>query len=174
MKQDLFVTTVYKGNFELSNQFLNKFDNWANFEKDLDPSGCKYSTTQNGWQYSFNLGEKPPLWFGEIVDVLSNIKEELKFKNIKSSWVVDYEKGGYQDPHFHQPENNLYTIILNFHGNGELLLFDPRPIATCQGFNILEVETLKPGSWIAIPSWLVHSSRPSKDRRIIYVLDVYN
>lgn len=174
MKQDLFVTTIYKGTFDLSDNFLNKFDSWANFEKELDPDGCQYSTTQKGWQYSFKPGEKPPFWFDEISLVLSNIKEEIGFKHIKSSWVVDYQQGGYQDPHFHQPENNLYTVILNFSGSGELLLFDPRPIATCQGFSILEVELLKPGSWIAIPSWLVHSSRPSDNRRIIYVLDVYN
>lgn len=172
MKIDKFVTSIYKGHFSISEKFEEIFDDWADFEKTLNPEGCLYSTTQHGWQYSFSR-EKIPRWLEEIFPHIQQIKQEINCLNLKSSWVVDYSIGGYQDPHFHQPEDNLYTIVINLFGNGELLLHDPRPIAICHGNSIVEIETLQPGDWIAIPSWLVHSSRPSTERRIIYVMDIF-
>jgi oxalate decarboxylase/phosphoglucose isomerase-like protein (cupin superfamily) len=87
-------------------------------------------------------------------------------------WTVDYEPGGFQDAHFHQPGNNLYTIIINLLGSGQLILFDPRQLATAHGESISKIETLSPGYWIALPSWLVHGTRPSLNRRSILVMDV--
>lgn len=174
MLKERFITKTWKGNFLISQSTLNEYDQWVKFEKELDPIGRNDSTTRNGWQYSFSSSESSPGWLENLLPEVNKIKNEIQFTKIKSSWVIEYEKGGYQDPHVHQPHTNLVTIILNLRGTGELLLFDPRPGAVGQGFPILEIETLNSGEWFAMPGWLAHGSRPSLEFRSILVIDGYS
>jgi hypothetical protein len=174
MLKQKFVTNIWSDTFNIDNSLIKKFDEWVDFEKTLDPEGRKEPTTQNGWQYSFTPKDKVPEWLEKLQPQIKTIKEEIGWSYIKSSWVVDYNSGGFQDAHYHAPENNLKTIIVNIRGEGDLLLFDPRPMAVSQGEPIVEIVNLKQGDWIAIPGWLVHSTRPCSDRRSIYVLDVYS
>ena len=173
MKIDKFITEIYKGKFELPETIVEEYKSWAHFEKELDPKGRSDSTTINGWQYSFSQKDKTPAWLDKLMPFILDIKKEISYNTVKSLWTIDYQTGGFQDPHFHQPGNNLYTVILNIFGNGDLLLFDPRQLATAHGEKIVEIETLTNGDWIAMPSWLVHSTRPCKDNRIILVMDVH-
>jgi len=169
-----FITNIWQDRFELTQDVIKELDDWIDFEKELDPIGRNESTTEKGWQYSFGPKDKMPRWLEILQPNIKNIKEEIKSNYIKSSWVVDYNTGGYQDPHFHEPGNDLKTVILNLRGEGELLLFDPRPMAVSHGESIVEKVKLTPGDWIAIPSWLVHNTKPCNDRRTIYVMDVYS
>ena len=172
MKHQIFVTEIYKGQISLPLNITDDYSKWAVFEKTLNPQGMSASTTIRGWQYAFSSGESIPAWLQSLMPGISEIKTELEYSSVKSMWTVDYEIGGFQDAHFHQPGNNLYTIIINLSGQGELILFDPRQLATAHGESISKIETLNPGDWIALPSWLVHGTRPSLDRRSILVLDV--
>lgn len=172
MKHNMFITEVYKGHLSLPLDTIESYNQWAAFEKTLDPIGVSKSTTVSGWQYSFNSANSSPNWLELLMSSIREIKAEVNYNTIKSMWTVDYEVGGYQDAHFHQPGNNLYTIIINLSGQGELILFDPRQLATAHGESISKIETLNPGDWIALPSWLIHSTRPSLNRRSILVMDV--
>ncbi len=173
MKYSKFVTEIFKGKSTISPDILEKYKTWSRFEKELDPIGRSDSTTVHGWQYSFSNNDAPPDWFDKLLPLIKEIKEEIGYNVVKSMWTVYYNKGGFQDPHFHQPGNNLYTVIINISGDGELVIFDPRQLATAHGASIVEIEKLSSGDWIAMPSWLVHSTRPCADERIILVLDVY-
>ena len=168
----MFITEVYKGQISLPSNITDSYAEWATFEKTLDPVGVSASTTVNGWQYAFSTGESVPAWLESLMPSISEIKAEVGYNTVKSMWTVNYEVGGFQDAHFHQPGNNLYTIIINLSGQGELILFDPRQLATAHGESISKIEVLNPGDWIALPSWLVHSTRPSLNRRSILVMDV--
>lgn len=169
-----FVTKTWKGKLNLDKNFHKEYSEWVNFEKTLDNVGRTDSTTVGGWQYSFDGYDKTPSWFFNIKPQIDKVKEEIGFKNIKSSWVIEYEPGGYQDPHVHQPRTNLVTIIFNLCGYGDLLLFDPRPMAVNNGYSIVEEEHLEPGDWIAIPGWVVHNTRPCSEHRSILVIDGYD
>lgn len=173
MKLDKFTTEVYKGHCDINDKIIKDYNEWYDFEKTLDTLGCQGTTTVNGWQFSFNTREKSPPWLESCNVYLGQIKKEVGLSNTKSLWTIFYETGGYQDPHFHQPDRNLYTIIFNLIGKGELALFDPRPLATAHGNSIVEKIMLEPGDWIALPSWLVHSSSPCKEKRAILVIDIY-
>lgn len=173
MLKEQFVTKTWKGEFLLTQKTLTEYDKWVKFEKELDPEGRVDSTTRSGWQYSFSNGESPPDWLEELLPEINKIKNEIGITTIKSSWAIEYGIGGYQDPHVHQSHINLVTIILNLKGTGELMLFDPRPGAVGQGLPILEVETLNPREWFAMPGWLAHSTRPCKNARSILVIDGY-
>jgi hypothetical protein len=172
MKYNMFVTEVFKGQISLSSDTMISYDQWVAFEKTLDPIGVSKSTTVRGWQYAFNTAESTPKWLELLMPSICEIKAEIAYNTVKSMWTVDYEVGGFQDAHFHQPGNNLYTIIINLSGQGELILFDPRQLATAHGESISKIEILNPGDWIALPSWLIHSTRPSLNRRSILVMDV--
>lgn len=173
MKYNKFVTETYKGNFEISIDTVARYKKWSEFEKALDPIGRNDSTTINGWQYSFDNSDSVPNWLEDLLPQIKHIKDEIGYNQIKSMWTVQYDQGGFQDPHFHQPGNNLYTIIINISGQGELVIFDPRQLAIAHGERIVEIENLRPGDWYAMPSWLVHSTRPCQEERIILVLDVH-
>lgn len=172
MKHQMFITEVFKGQICLPLNITDSYNQWATFEKTLDPRGISASTTIKGWQYAFSAAESVPAWLDSMMPAISDIKAEINYCSVKSMWTVDYEIGGFQDAHFHQPGNNLYTIIINLSGQGELILFDPRQLATAHGESISKIETLNPGDWIAMPSWLVHGTRPSINHRSILVLDV--
>ena len=174
MLRQKFVTNIWSDNITIDESVLKLYDDWVEFEKTLDPEGRTESTTQNGWQYSFTPKDKTPEWLEMLQPQIRNIKNEVTWSYVKSSWVVDYHKGGFQDAHYHAPENDLKTIIINLRGEGDLLLYDPRPMAVSQGAPIVDIVKLGQGDWIAIPGWLVHSTRPCPDHRSIYVLDVYS
>lgn len=172
MKIDKFVTETWQGTFELEDKFYQEYASWIQFERELDPEGHKYSTTQKGWQRAFSDREPVPSWFDYLQPTIDLIKTEIDYSTIKSSWIVEYDEGGYQDPHLHNvPHKEGLTIIINLQGEADLLLFDPRATAICQGHVFADIVALKPGIWVAIPTWLVHSSRPCKNKRSILVID---
>jgi hypothetical protein len=172
MKYNMFVTEIFKGQISLPLDLIDSYNQWTTFEKTLDPLGVSKSTTVQGWQYSFNTDNSAPKWLELLMPSIREIKAEVNYNTVKSMWTVDYEVGGFQDAHFHQPGNNLYTIIINLSGQGELILFDPRQLATAHGESISKIEILNPGDWIALPSWLIHGTRPSLCHRSILVMDV--
>lgn len=173
MKIEKFITPLWRGKFNIDGTIIDKFDTWCEFEKSLDPEGRSDSTTSNGWQYSFHE-DKVPDWLTPIIPEVNNIKKEIGLTKIKSVWAIDYQIGGFQDPHVHQPHTNLITVIMNLRGTGEILLFDPRPMAVGYGHPIVEKEILRSGEWLAMPGWLVHNSRPCLDRRSILVFDGFS
>ena len=168
----LFSTPVFKGRFETTGRMLSDYNKWIEIEKLLDPDGSKYSTTMNGWQKPFKPGDKEPQWIGSIMDTLSGIMETLNCNQIKSSWVVEYAAGGYQDLHMHTNNGSNWSVIFNISGTGKLLLHDPRPHFVSHTSIYVEEIELTAGDWIVFPSWLVHSSRPSETARSIYVADI--
>ena len=141
---DLFPTTVYKGNIDMLPLITNDYSKWIQVEK-LITDPVSGSTTHSGYQRVFVPGDKEPNWMSYILDKISPLTEQLG--SIKSSWVVSYEVGGYQDPHIHA--NSYYTAIVNISGNGELLLFDPRPIAVALTSPFAEIIKLSPSFFIA-------------------------
>jgi hypothetical protein len=164
---DLFPTTVYKGNMDMLLLITNDYSKWIQVEK-LITDPVSGSTTHSGYQRVFVPGDKEPSWMTYILDKISPLTAQLGAV-IKSSWVVSYDAGGYQDPHIHA--SSYYTAIVNISGTGELLLFDPRPIAVALSSPFAEIITLSPGDWIAFPGWLTHSSRPCLAERNILVID---
>lgn len=174
MKIDRFVTPTWSGNFKIADEIIKEYQDWTEFEKLLDAKGAEYSTTQKGWQYIFKQTDKEPPWLEKLKPEINKIREEVGCIRVKTIWVVDYEPGGYQDPHFHNVGiSTVFTIVINLDGKGELLLHDPRPIAQAQGWGFADTVTLGRGDWIAFPSFITHNSRPSNDKRSILVLDIY-
>jgi hypothetical protein len=174
MKTDMFVTPTYSGNIKWSDKTIAMFKNWVKFEKELNPEGDKESTTQGGWQYVFKPGDIEPDWLREITPSLNTIKEEIGFDKIKTMWVVDYNAGGYQDPHFHSVGViKVSTIIFNILGNGELVVQDPRQLAMGQGYGFAYEHKFSPGDWLSMPAYLIHNSRPSPGPRSILVIDCF-
>ncbi len=174
MKTDMFVTPTYSGNIHWSDKALAMFKAWVKFEKELDPAGDQESTTQNGWQYVFKPGDKEPDWLKLMAPQLDEVKKEIGFSKIKTMWVVDYNQGGYQDPHFHSVGVvKVSTIIFNILGNGELVVQDPRQLAMGQGYGFAYEHKFAPGDWFCMPAYLIHNSRPSEKPRSILVMDFY-
>lgn len=174
MKTDMFVTPTYSGNIQISEKILSMFNSWIKFEKELDPVGDKESTTQNGWQYVFKPGDVEPDWLKALSPYLNEVKEEVNFGKIKTMWVVDYNAGGYQDPHFHSVGViQVSSIIFNIIGNGELVVQDPRQLAMGQGYGFAYEHKFTPGDWFCMPAYLIHNSRPSRERRSILVIDYF-
>lgn len=174
MKQARFVTPTWHGHIELSDHILKMYNEWAQFERELDPTGAIESTTQHGWQYIFKYSEPEPKWLSLLHPEINKIKEEINYVRLKNMWVVDYNDGGYQDPHFHNIGiAKLVTTIINLQGTGEIILQEPRQLAMSQGINFAEIVRLGPGDWLSMPSYLIHNSRPSKGQRSILVIDSY-
>jgi hypothetical protein len=163
---ELFPTTVYKGSIDMLPLVTTDYSKWLQVEK-LITDPVSGSTTHNGYQRVFVPGDKEPNWMSYILDKISLLVDNLGV--IKSSWVVSYDIGGYQDPHIHA--SSYYTAIVNISGTGELLLFDPRPMAVALTTPFAEIIKLEPGDWIAFPGWLTHSSRPCVSERNILVID---
>lgn len=162
MRSDLFPTTVYYGHIDISEKIIKEYKEWAKFEKELAPSGADQTTTQRGWQYIFAHGETEPDWLKSIAPQLNEIKQEVGFVRAKTMWVVDYQDGGYQDPHFHSVGIvKVATVILNILGKGELVIQDPRQLAMGQGYGFASEVVLNPGDWYAMPAYLIHNSRPA-------------
>lgn len=161
--EDLFVTRIAHGHIEVESSLKTDFLKWIEITKLIDEDCSKETTTSNGWQYAFKASDIQPSWHKTIIERLPN------FGNIKSSWVVDYEAGGYQDIHIHKSSSG--TLIVNLVGKGNLMLYDPRPMAVAVSEPYAVVKQLLPGDWIYIPGWLAHSSRPCPEKRSIYVVD---
>jgi len=155
----LFPVEIFFGKITLDDRIIYDFKKWLEIQKLLEDDISAISTTMNGWQYAFKQHDIQPEWHKNIV---SQIDTDFYIKE-KSSWVVDYDVGGYQDPHIHKSSKG--TTIINIVGSGDLLLYDTRPTG---GF---EVKTLNPGDWIYIPGWLMHASQPCKEKRSILVID---
>jgi len=167
IERTLFPTTVYTGSIDIDPLITSDYTKWIQVEKLItEPVGG--STTHNGYQRVFVPGDKAAVWMSYILDKISPLTAQLGAV-IKSSWVVSYDQGGYQDPHIHA--NSYYTAIVNISGTGEILLFDPRPIAVALTSPFAEIFKLSPGDWIAFPGWLTHSSRPCTSERNILVID---
>lgn len=174
MKLDRFITPTWHGHIDIAESTINKFHDWLKFEKELDPNGASESTTQNGWQYMFGQWDAEPDWFKDLASHLDAIKKEINFVRTKSMWVVSYNSGGYQDPHFHNIGiAESATILINLEGNGELVLQDPRQLAMAQGLGFADIVHLAPGDWVVMPTYLIHNSRPCNGLRNILVMDVY-
>jgi oxalate decarboxylase/phosphoglucose isomerase-like protein (cupin superfamily) len=157
--EELFAVQIFTGKITLTEKIIQDYLKWLEIQKLLEEDVSSISTTINGWQYAFKHNDTQPEWHKSIV---SQIDTDFHLKD-KSSWIVDYDVGGYQDPHIHRSSHG--TMIINLVGSGDLLLYDTRPTG---GF---EVKTLNPGDWIYIPGWLMHSSRPCKEKRSILVID---
>ena len=151
----LFPAEISYGTIDLSDKTVNDFVKWLEIQKLLEEDVSTESTTMNGWQYAFKPGDIQPSWHANVVSQF-NFQEQLQ-----SSWVVDYEIGGYQTPHIHR--NSKSTLIVNMIGKGDLLLFDPY-------WNEYR-RSLTPGDWIYIPGWLMHASQPCEEKRSIFVID---
>ena len=174
MKTDMFVTPTYSGNIHWSDKAVAMFKNWVKFEKELNPSGDLESTTQNGWQYVFKPGDHEPDWLKIMASSINAVKEECGFDKIKTMWVVDYDSGGYQDPHFHTVGAiKVSTTIFNILGDGELVIQDPRQLAMGQGYGFAYEHKFAPGDWLSMPAYLIHNSRPSTGPRSILVMDFF-
>jgi hypothetical protein len=172
VNQNLFPTPVFKGQFVVSNAIITDYKKWVEIEKLLDPDGSKYSTTMNGWQRPFGPADKKPTWMNSIIESISDIMKNLNCNQIKSSWVVEYDVGGYQDLHMHTNNGSNWTVIFNITGSGSVLLHDPRPHFVSHTSIYLEEIVLGSGEFLVMPSWLVHSSRPCSEARSIYVADI--
>ena len=174
MKIERFVTPTWVGHFDLKESTVKDYLDWVKFEKELDPTGAQESTTRNGWQFMFGQWAVEPNWLKAIKPVINSIREEVKCVRVKTVWVVDYEKGGYQDPHFHNIGiANVMTIIINLTGEGDVILQNPNPIAMAQGLGFAEIVHLTPGDWLAFPAYVIHNSRPADMPRGILVMDVF-
>jgi hypothetical protein len=174
MRVDRFVTPTWHGHIDIPDRVISLYNSWTKFERELDPDGATQSTTRNGWQHIFKFQEPDPDWLLLLNPELNKIKQEIGFTRIKDMWTVEYNPGGYQDPHFHNNGANAITsMVVNLQGEGELVIQDPRPMAMSQGVNFAEVIKLMPGDWVVIPSYLIHSSRPALKQRSILVIDCY-
>lgn len=174
MKADLFPTPVYSGHIDIPESIISMYKDWVKFEKELNPAGAQESTTQDGWQYIFSFNESEPKWLQALAPMLNSIKEEVDCARTKTMWVVDYNKGGYQDPHFHSVGVvKVSTIIMNLLGEGELVIQDPRQLAMGQGYGFAHEHRFGPGDWLCMPAYLIHNSRPANTPRSIIVLDIY-
>ena len=163
-KKELFTTTILGGNISIDNATVGDYQKWMEIQKEISTDTYN-STTHKGFQQALNSGMKAPIWYKNIWDQLSTLIDG----KIKSVWAIDYEIGGYQDPHIHA--HSKYTVILNISGQGELLLFDPRPMAAAISEPLAEEVILNPGDFIGFPGWLMHSSRPTRTNRSILVMD---
>jgi oxalate decarboxylase/phosphoglucose isomerase-like protein (cupin superfamily) len=157
--ETLFSVEIFTGKVVLDEKLIQDYLKWLEVQKLLEEDISSISTTMNGWQYAFKRADIQPEWHKSII---SQIDVDFHLKD-KSSWIVDYDIGGYQDPHIHRSSQG--TMIINLIGFGDLLLYDTRPTG---GY---EVKVLSPGDWIYIPGWLMHSSRPCKQKRSILVID---
>ena len=174
MKIDRFITPTWLGHVDISNEISTKIRDWIDFEKQIDPTGAKESTTQNGWQYIFGQHDKNPEWLEALKPQIDSIRSEIQCTRVKTLWVVDYENGGYQDPHFHNIGiSDFVSIIINLEGTGDLILQDPRPLAVAQGKRFPNIITLEKGDWCAFPAYIVHNSRPCIGKRSILVIDCF-
>lgn len=174
MKIDRFITPTWSGHFDISDQTIKLYQEWVDFERNLNPKGASESTTRNGWQYIFGKWDTEPTWLKNIKSDLDEIKKEIGFVRMKTEWIVDYNVGGYQDPHFHTVGvANIMTTIVNLTGQGEVIMLEPRQLAMGQGIKFADEVFLGPGDWLTMPSYLIHSSRPCLTPRSILVFDAF-
>lgn len=174
MRIDRFITPTWLGHIEITDKTIDSYRKWADFEKTLDPLGATLSTTVKGWQYIFHQNDKDPIWLQDLRSEITKIREEINWSRVKTIWAIDYEPGGYQDPHFHNVGVvQLVSVIINLLGASQLILQDPRPIAQAQGEDFASIIDLSPGDWCAFPSYIIHNSRPCEKHRSILVIDAF-
>jgi oxalate decarboxylase/phosphoglucose isomerase-like protein (cupin superfamily) len=161
-EQILFPTIIQQDNISISDP--KEILKWVEIQKLIGTDCSQYTTTNNGFQYAFNENDKQPDWHSNIISQLP-----FDFNKIKSSWIVAYDVGGYQDMHIHARSHG--TLVVNLIGTGILCLYDPRPIATALSEPMILEKPLNVGDWIYIPGWLSHSTKPCKNERIVLVID---
>ena len=166
-KKIWFPTVGFQGHINVAPSTLADYNKWMEIEKELTESSYG-TTTHNGHQIPLNNSMKTPKWYETIYQDLTEARSALQPAVHKSTWVIDYTDGGFQDPHIHHVSD---TLILNLSGQGELMLFDPRPMAVALVEPWAETIVLNPGDWITFPGWLAHSSRPCTGNRSILVMD---
>lgn len=164
-----FPTIGYSGHIDIAPETMRDFNKWLEIEKQITESSAPGTTTRNGYQRTLSNDDPVYKWYQDIFTQLGPAREAVLPANLRAVWVVDYEKGGYQEPHIHKA--SACTLVLNLSGTGELLLHDPRPMAVALVQQWGDVVTLNPGDWVVFPGWLTHSSRPSEDKRTILVMD---
>lgn len=145
------------------------------------------NTTKNGFQPSWDLLKSydlnPKLIRERIVEPLSkqfwNSLEE--FNSIKdpvninyNSWIIDYNKGGWQNIHFHRNSEFTGIWFLDVEEQqdqyGELHLHNPNVPSYTHGL-YKQVEKLRPKTddLIIMPAWLHHSVTPTSAKRKCFV-----
>jgi mannose-6-phosphate isomerase-like protein (cupin superfamily) len=107
----------------------HKLDPWAcmpllgtvEFFKDASWGKKAKSKTVNGYQ---PVMDNPIMWdqFGDLYNEIKNVLDkELNFKwKIHRSWVVSYNKGGWQDSHTHHNSIKSCVVCLLGYGDGIL------------------------------------------------------
>ena len=146
---------IKHGNLFLSPRDDREIKEWVEFENLVGTDVSSYSTTMNGVQYAFGPGDKQPRWHKVILDQIP----PFDFSRIKSSWVVSYDIGGYQEQHLHASSDG--TLIVNMIGNGIICLHE----------ETITEKHLTPGDWIYIPGKIIHSTKPCETERIVLVID---
>lgn len=168
-----FVTKTFQGSLDIPEKIILDLKKWLEIEQSLDPKGVKGSTTQKGYQRTLSNNDKKISWLNSLREKIDPVFDEVGVSVINNAWIIDYEAGGYQDPHFHHMcRPNTFGMILNIEGSSDLILQDPRHLAMIQGENFADIVELKKGDWIIFPNYIIHNSRPCKDRRIILVMNI--
>jgi hypothetical protein len=166
-KHNWFPTIGYSGHIDIDKSTINDYRNWMKVQKEIRDSSYG-TTTKNGYQCPLDNSMSIPKWYETLYEQLTDARLALQPSVHKSTWVIDYEPGGYQETHIHHVSE---TLVLNISGEGVLMLADPRPMAVCMSEPWYEYITLKSGDWITIPGWLGHASSPCEGPRSIMVMD---
>ena len=130
----------------------HKIDPWAcmpmlgtvEFFKDASMGAKANSQTRNGYQ---PIMDNPILWdqfsnlYGEIKSILD---KELNFNwKIHRSWVVSYNKDGWQDSHTHHNSIKSCVVCLLGHGDGTLEFESGEKVNMYQGDMVLFDSTIR-------------------------------
>lgn len=145
------------GRITIDKKLQEDIRDWIDFEKLISEDVSTGSTTMNGYQRVFNERDIQPEWHNRIISQLP-----IDFNKPKSSWMVSYNKGGYQEKHRH--EKSKTTTIINLVGEGALVLYD--------NDNKEYIKKLSVGDWIEIPGQVFHSTKPCINERIVLVIDI--
>jgi mannose-6-phosphate isomerase-like protein (cupin superfamily) len=146
---------MQRGKIEIIDDELISYRNWMDVEKLLGEDVSEGTTTYNGFQVALSNNMKIPSWHSRWFNALADARQKIG-KRVKSSWVIDYDVGGYQDPHIHA--SSQITLILNIVGIGKLKIGD-------------DIVTLSSGDYVYFPGNVIHQSFPSETKRSILVID---
>jgi hypothetical protein len=146
---------MQRGRIEIHDSELQDYDVWMDVERLLEEQVQEETTTHNGFQVALNNDMKRPMWHRAWFEALEPAIEQIN-KRVKSSWVIDYQIGGYQDPHIHA--SSQITLILNVRGIGELKIGNTHVL-------------LQTGDYVYFPGNVMHQSLPATTKRSILVID---